>query len=64
MKPNENWKNSKGNYVGVFVLFLFCVSIFFLVLCFFIFVFRASTNTSTFGLVFVQPALEFIPVFL
>ena len=64
MKPNENWKNSKGNYVGVFVLFFFLCEYIFFVLCFFVFVFRASTNTSTFGLVFAQPALEFIPVFL
>lgn len=47
----------------VFLSCFFCVSIFFFVLGFFIFVFRASTNTSTFGLVFAQPALEFITVF-
>lgn len=38
MKPNENWKNSKGNYVGVFALFFFCVSILFL-FCVFLFLF-------------------------
>lgn len=64
MKPNENWKNSKGNYVGVLFFFLcVCEYIFFLCCVFFIFVFRTSTNTSTFGLVFAQPALEFILVF-
>lgn len=36
MKPNENWKNSKGNYVGVFVFFFFCEYIFF---CFVFFYF-------------------------
>ena len=34
MKPSENWKNSKGNYIGVFVLFLFCVCMVFSFCCF------------------------------
>ena len=38
MKPNENWKNSKGNYVGVFVLFFFlCEYIFFCFVFLFLF---------------------------
>ena len=50
-------------FLSCFFFFFFSVEYIFFVLCFFIFVFRASTNTSTFGLVFAQPALEFIPVF-
>lgn len=47
MKPSENWKNSKGNYIGVFVLLLFCVCMVFSCFCFVFFLLLLHFRTST-----------------
>lgn len=64
MKPNENWKNSKGKYVGVFVLFFFLCEYIFFMFCVFLFLFLEQVQILRPSVSYLHnSALEFIPVF-